>query len=333
MPFELPPAPCKQVPSIEAILARCEGAYAATTLQGYAADLRQFQKWCKSRRCSWLPAADHTIAAFIDHEIEALSAATVRRRLSAIKFVQRMSDLPNPAGTSVVHLALRRAARRKSRRPVQSRGLTSGILQRILDGMPDTIAGIRDAAIIAVGYDTLCRSGELVAMKVDHVRRSRERTWSIIVPRSKSDVAGDGRTAWLSPRTVTQLDRWLTASGIEDGPLFRGLNLARVAPGPMDTSSIRKLIKRASRTAGVDSAIASQLSGHSMRVGAAQDMLVAGFDALAIMQAGGWKSTNVLLRYVENAETRSLHETRWHALEQRTQPTSLAIKGSKSTSD
>ena len=54
--------------------------------------------------------------------------------------------------------------------------------------------------------------------------------------------------------------------------------------------------------------IANELSGHSMRIGAAQDMLVAGFDALAIMQAGGWKSTNVVLRYVENASTRKLHE-------------------------
>ena len=43
-----------------------------------------------------------------------------------------------------------------------------------------------------------------------------------------------------------------------------------------------------------------------MRIGAAQDMMVAGFDALAIMQAGGWKSANVVLRYVENAATREL---------------------------
>jgi hypothetical protein len=51
-----------------------------------------------------------------------------------------------------------------------------------------------------------------------------------------------------------------------------------------------------------------------MRIGAAQDMLVAGFDALAIMQAGGWKSANVVLRYVENAATRDLHERRWQLI-------------------
>ena len=45
-----------------------------------------------------------------------------------------------------------------------------------------------------------------------------------------------------------------------------------------------------------------------MRVGSAQDMMVAGFDALAIVQAGGWMSANVVLRYVENASTKELHE-------------------------
>jgi integrase/recombinase XerD len=299
---------------IEKIVARCEGAYSPTTLSGYAADLRKFETWCGDRSRTWLPASDHTIAAFIDHEIETMSASTVKRRLSAIKFAHRISDLPNLTGTSIVHLALRCAARRKSRRPDQSKGLTSAILQRILDTTPETIGGIRDAAILAVGYDTLCRSCELSAMTVGHVQRTSGRTWSIIVPRSKGDPAGDGRIAWLSPRTVQRLALWLDVSGIKEGPLFRGLNLARVANGPLDTSSIRRLVKRAAKVAGVESPIAIRLSGHSMRVGAAQDMLVAGFDALGIMQAGGWKSTNVLLRYVENAETRSTHEKRWGAL-------------------
>ena len=71
---------------------------------------------------------------------------------------------------------------------------------------------------------------------------------------------------------------------------------------------------RATERAGISPEIRTELSGHSMRIGAAQDMLVAGFDALAIMQAGGWKSPSVVLRYVENAGTRKLHERRWAAL-------------------
>ena len=88
------------------------------------------------------------------------------------------------------------------------------------------------------------------------------------------------------------------------------MDLGRTLDSPLATSSIRRLIKRATRRTGLDATFATELSGHSMRIGAAQDMMVAGFGALAIMQAGGWKSANVVLRYVENASTRELHEQR-----------------------
>ena len=51
-----------------------------------------------------------------------------------------------------------------------------------------------------------------------------------------------------------------------------------------------------------------------MRIGGAQDMLVTGFDTLAIMQAGGWKSPQVVLRYVEHAKAADLHRRRWAKL-------------------
>ena len=56
------------------------------------------------------------------------------------------------------------------------------------------------------------------------------------------------------------------------------------------------------------------LRGKMTRIGAAQDMMVAGFDILAIMQAGGWTTPHVAARYVERASTRQLHERRWAAL-------------------
>ena len=171
---------------------------------------------------------------------------------------------------------------------------------------------MRDAALISVGYDTLCRSSELALMDVDHVRFEKDGTATMFIPRSKSDVAGDGRIAYLSPDTAGVLSRWLDASGLRSGPLFRALHLNRPFDGTLETSSIRRIIKRATRRAGLEDSIASELSGHSMRIGAAQDMMVAGFDALAIMQAGGWKSANVVLRYVEHAATRELHE-RWRS--------------------
>ncbi len=166
--------------------------------------------------------------------------------------------------------------------------------------------------MISLGYDTLCRSCELAALNVEHLRRPDDGEWSVFIPRSKGDQAGDYRLPWLSPRSVELLQQWLAESRIAIGPLSRSLHLGRVSDSALNTSSIRRAVKRVSARAGVDTTDAQQLSDNPMRVGAAQDLLVAGFDALAIMQAGGWKSTNVLLRYVENASTRGLHSRRWN---------------------
>ena len=152
-------------------------------------------------------------------------------------------------------------------------------------------------------------------MRVEHVRFNEDGGVSILIPRSKADIVGEGRVAYVSLETASLLTHWITRAGLTEGPLFRSLHLARLPEGALATSSIRRLVKRAAERAGLGPSASSAPSGHSMRVVAAQDMLVAGFDALAVMQAGGWKSANVVLPYVENAATRRLHEQRWQLLD------------------
>lgn len=302
-----------QTLGIEQLLALCKGAYSDNTLRGYAADLRNFQRWCRTENLRWLPTLPETVAGYVDHEAVSIAVSTLKRRIAAIKFAHRFSDLPSPVEASCVQLALRRASRRKVRRPAQARGLTADILAQIVDRNFATLSDVRNAAIISVGYDTLCRSAELAAIHVGHLCWSSDGSLSVLVPVSKGDPNGDGRVAWLSPTTAKILNRWLAEAEIETGPLFRSLHLARISEHALDTCSIRRLVKRAAAKAGCDIETAKALSGHSMRVGAAQDMLVSGFDSLAIMQAGGWKTPNVLLRYVENAATQALHQRRWAA--------------------
>lgn len=301
-------------PQFDAILKRCEGAYAHNTLRGYRTDLIVFARWCELNGQSALPASAHTVAAFVDAQIEHVVPNTLKRRLAAIRFAHRYGDEPDPTQTNDALLAMRRAARRKPRRPKQAKGLTVGLLLKMIEHCPDTPAGLRDAAMISLGYDTLCRSCELAAIRVEDIQPHPGGDWSLLIAWSKGDQSGDGRTAWLSPRTVDLLGRWLDLAEIESGPIFRALNLRRVSDQRLDPTSIRRAIKRAAHSAGIDPELAAGLSGHSMRIGAAQDMMVAGFDTLAIMQAGGWKTPHVLLRYVENACTRDVHAKRWAAL-------------------
>lgn len=190
--------------------------------------------------------------------------------------------------------------------------LTYLILERVLATCPDSLAGHRDAALLSVGYDALARSSELSLLKVSDVRDDRT---SVLIPRAKSDQTGSGRLVHLSPRSTALLSKWLTHSKIHKGPLFQGLHTAKVSGRALETSSIRRLVKRAAKRAKLEPEVISGLSGHSMRVGAAQDMMVTGLDHIAIMQAGGWTSVNVVARYVENASTLNVQNHRWRAIE------------------
>ena len=98
------------------------------------------------------------------------------------------------------------------------------------------------------------------------------------------------------------------------GPLFRGLHTNKLSELSLDTCSIRRRIKVAAKRAKLEKDVITGLSGHSMRVGAAQDMMVAGIDTIGIMQAGGWRTHSVLARYVENAAAERMHFRRWERL-------------------
>ena len=81
-------------------------------------------------------------------------------------------------------------------------------------------------------------------------------------------------------------------------PIYQGIPIER----SLSTTTVKRVIKNAARDAGLHPDEINDFSGHSLRVGAAQDLLCAGYDTAAIMRAGGWKSINVLGRYLELAE-------------------------------
>lgn len=293
---------------IEKVFLRCQGAYSEKTLTGYRNDLMRFVRWCERHDEDWLPAKPDVVSRFIDDEIEHYTPATLRRSIVAIKFAHKMLEEPYPYESPDIYLALRRASRRKPVRPKQSLGLTAELLEKMIAAAPDTLAGMRDSALVSFGYDTLCRSREIAIIKVDHLAPDLS---SVLIPFAKNDPFGQGRTAYLSPRSQALIRDWLDTSGLIEGPLFQGLHTLKLSGEFLNTSSIRRIVKNLAEAAELGDKEVEGLSGHSMRIGAAQDMMCSGFDHLAIMQAGGWRSINVLARYVENAAARNLQKLRW----------------------
>ena len=123
-----------------------------------------------------------------------------------------------------------------------------------------------------------------------------------IIRRSKADPFGQGRVAFTSKSTADAVEEWLKWRGPEPNFLFCPMDRGRAGDRDLSATTVRRLVKSAAKAAGLEPAEIEAFSGHSLRVGAAQDLLCAGYDAAAIMRAGGWKSVNILGRYLELAE-------------------------------
>jgi integrase/recombinase XerD len=282
--------------------ARMEGAYSANTIRSYRADFTIFEAWCQQEGRSPLPAKPETVADFVLAQSKSAAPATVSRRRAAIAKIHRLLKLDSPVSSEEVNLATRTVFRQRGRRQDQALGLTSTLKQKLISACPADLRGLRDRTLISFGYDTLCRRAELVQLQIDDLTIKHDGSGTILVRKSKADQFGDGRLAYLSAEALAHLQHWLDAANLGTGPIFRGIHGTQLMPDALHPYSVARILKDLARDAGLDKTLVAKLSGHSMRVGAAQDMAAAGIDLGAIMHAGGWKSPDMVMRYIEHME-------------------------------
>ncbi len=275
-----------------------EGAYATTTISGYTQDFSLYAHWCEEKGACPLPSSPETLALYLDEMIETLKSATLIRRLAAVVRVHRAL----PAGSERVRLARRRIQRYRPNRPRQAHGIDRALRAQMLASCTDTLAGKRDKVLVALGFEGLCRRSELAALSLDDVVHNRQGHLALLIRRGKADQMGEGRIVTLSTETARTVLEWVEAAGIEHGPLIRPVYRERAVARHMSGFSISRLLKSIATGAGLPSDLVNQISGHSLRVGAAQALLEDGHDLLRLMKAGGWKSATTVLRYVDRTE-------------------------------
>lgn len=180
--------------------------------------------------------------------------------------------------------------------------MTRDYLDRFLATEPDTPLGLRNRAMLSLGYELLTRRSELVALRLDDLEMRDDGTLRVLIRRSKADQFGEGRLAFTSRGTAELIENWLDWRGRDIDWLFCPIYRGKPIDRSLETTAVKRVVKNAAKRIGLDPDEVDAFSGHSMRVGAAQDLLTRGFDTAAIMRAGGWKSVNVLARYLEKAE-------------------------------
>jgi len=304
---EFEPHPVAPQPVLEGPLAAllewqamAEGAYSANTLRAQKADGAIFQVFCESWSEPYLPADPKTIRAFIDDQVKAgKKPATVKRYVATIARVHIAAGLLNPCSSEAVRLGLKKMGRETSARQDQAHPLGWKDIKEFIDGAGESPRADRERAMLCVAYETLARRGELVALEVRDIDFHPNGTGQALIRRGKTDADGRGRSAYLSRETVKWLKAWLETAKISEGPLFRRLIGRDQIGGVLNPGSIAPIFKRVAQWIGMPARFVGQVSGHSIRVGATQDLAELNIDLAAITQAGGWKSTRMPLQYAE----------------------------------
>ncbi len=283
-----------------------QGAFAPNTVRALRADTAVFTAWCHAAGVAALPAAPQTVADFIDTMLAAKKRpATIRRYVSSVAHLHRAAELAVPSDSNTVKLALRRMMKEDGAAQKQADGLTRRLVDRTLHAGGSRLRDLRNRALLAVAYDTLCRRSELVALQRKDLQAGPHGDGTLLVRRGKTDQEGAGMVRFLAPDTMKLLHGWIEAAGITEGALFRSVRKGGRVGDALDPGDVARLFKAMVRTAGLTPEQVAGISGHSSRVGAAQDMAASDrIEMPAIMQAGGWKSPQMVARYTQRQAAR-----------------------------
>ncbi len=287
-------------PLVDEARAYARASREASTLRAYRSDWADFDRWCGLRSAAALPATPETVALYLAALARTHRPATIARRLTSITRAHRVAGHPTPAAM----------AHPEVREPLQGIRRTLGIAPRRKTALRTrdvrrALAGLRDRALLLVGFAGAPRRGNLAAVAVEHMVWSDE---GILVHlgRSKTDPEGVGHILVLTRGAredtcpVRAIELWLVAAGITGGPVFRAVDRnGKVRWRARAPRAVAALLKPGGARGGLDPAASA---GHSLRAGFSTDAARGGATVWDIMRQTGHRSPATVARYVRDAE-------------------------------
>lgn len=272
-------------------------ALSSNTLRAYQGDLQHFLAWGGR-----IPATDVSIASYLAQHAEQHCVTTLSRRLVAIARAHRLAGLASPTQSPLVRATLQGVRRSQGTALRQVAPLQKPDLLLMVRGLKG-LRGLRDKALLLVGFASAMRRSELVSLDVSDVVFTQDGLL-LRLRRSKTDQEGRGREVAIpalrgrhDPGRVLQA--WMAAAGIEHGPIFRRISRAdQVLPYRLAPQAVALIVKQRAAAVGLDP---SRLAGHSLRAGFVTNAARKGASSASIRRQTGHKSDGMLQRYIRDA--------------------------------
>jgi integrase len=283
-------------------------AKAPATLKAYRNDWRDFESWCRAHQLVSLPSTPESVALYIADRASTLASGTIARRLTSITKAHqaaRYTDSPATTRHFVVGETLKGIRRTIGTAQHGKAPLLSADIRRIVAAQREDLLGLRDSAIVLVGFAGGFRRSELALINICDLKFSADGV-VVSVRKSKTDQEGAGREVGLPFGSSTDtcpvraLRQWLDRATIREGPVFRAVGrYGHVARRGLHKDSIGKLLKRAAARAGMN---VDPLGGHSLRAGCVTQAAMNGVREFVIMRQTGHKTIATLRPYIRSGE-------------------------------
>lgn len=272
------------------------------TRRAYQSDIRHFENWGGQ-----LPATTECILRYLHAFAETLNPRTLSRHITALKQWHRYQNFPDPTQSSIVGKTLTGITRVHGKPKNKAAPLLPEHLIKIIDylNVQNTLASIRDNALLQLGFLGAFRRSELAAIKMDHINWQPDGI-EILIPKSKTDQQNSGQYCAIPNGNeklcaVRALKVWIDKAKINDGFIFRRIYKGdSVSEINLTAASVNEILKKHAYSAGIENAF--DFSSHSMRRGLATTASRDGVSIPAIMRQGRWKQVDTVMEYIEAAQ-------------------------------
>ena len=293
----------------EETLLNLKNSKAKNTIRAYKSDFRDFGLFCAQNGFKSIPSEPKIVSLYLTKlSTIDVKMSTIKRRLVSIGIIHRLKghylDTKHPSIVeNLMGIKRRKGSIQKGKKPLLINDLTK--LINVIDNQNiNEIKILRDRTIILIGFSGGFRRNEITSLDYEDLDFVKE-GMKINIKRSKTDQFGEGSVKGLpyfdnkKYCPVISSQKWIKISNIRSGPLFRrfnkGLNLSE---NRLTDQTVALLIKKYLNLSGIDS---NNYSGHSLRSGFATSAAEAGAEERSIMAMTGHKSTEMVRRYIKDA--------------------------------